>query len=113
MSTIFKKIIDKEIPSDIIFENDKILCFKDINAAAPIHLLIIPKKEIATVNDIEQSDKELIGEMFIAAKNIAKKMNISEDGYRLVVNCNDNAGQTVYHLHMHLLAGKKFLWPPG
>ena len=113
MSTIFKKIIDKEIPSDIIFENDKILCFKDINSAAPIHLLIIPKKEIATVNDIEQSDKELIGEMFIAAKNIAKKMNISEDGYRLVVNCNDNAGQTVYHLHMHLLAGKKFLWPPG
>ena len=113
MSTIFKKIIDKEIPSDIIFENDKILCFKDINAAAPIHLLIIPKKEIATVNDVEQSDKELIGEMFIAAKNIAKKMNISEDGYRLVVNCNDNAGQTVHHLHMHLLAGKKFLWPPG
>ena len=113
MSTIFKKIIDKEIPCDIIYENDKILCFKDINSVAPIHLLIIPKKEIATVNDIQKSDKELIGEMFIAAKNIAENMNISKDGYRLVINCNENAGQTVYHLHMHLLAGKKFSWPPG
>ena len=113
MSTIFKKIIDKEIPSDIIYENDKILCFKDINSVAPIHILIIPKKEISTVNDISDSDKNLIGEMFIGAKHIAKKLNICDDGYRLVVNCNKDGGQTVFHLHMHLLAGKKFKWPPG
>ena len=113
MSTIFKKIIDKEIQSDIIFENDNVLCFKDINLAAPTHLLIIPKKEISTVNDIKNSDKELIGDMFIAAKDIAKKLNISKNGYRLVINCNEDAGQTVFHLHMHLLAGRKFSWPPG
>ena len=113
MSTIFKKIIDKEIQSDIIFENDNVLCFKDINSAAPTHLLIIPKKEISTVNDIKNSDKELIGDMFIAAKDIAKKLNISKNGYRLVINCNEDAGQTVFHLHMHLLAGRKFSWPPG
>jgi len=113
MSSIFKKIINKEIQADIVYENDSILCFKDINAAAPIHLLIIPKKEISTVNDIETTDKELIGEMFIVAKKVAKKLNIDKNGYRLVINCNDNAGQTVFHLHMHLLGGRSFTWPPG
>ena len=113
MSTIFKKIIDKEIESDIIYENDKIICFKDISKQAPIHLLIIPKKEIRTINDIEDCDKSLIGEMFIAAKKIAKKLKIDKRGYRLVFNCNDDGGQTVFHIHMHLLAGRKFTWPPG
>ena len=113
MSTIFKKIINKEIPADIIYENDHILCFKDINGVAPYHYLIIPKKEIPTVNDINDGDKILIGEMFIGAKKIAKILNIDNSGYRLVINCNKDAGQTVYHLHMHILGGKQFNWPPG
>ena len=113
MSTIFNKIINKEINADIIYENDHVLCFKDIAAQAPIHLLIIPKKEIPTINDIEKSDKELIGEMFIVAKKIAKKLKINKKGYRLVFNCNEDGGQTVFHLHMHLLAGRKLIWPPG
>ncbi len=112
--TIFKKIIDKEISADIVFENEHVLAFKDLNPIAPHHILIIPKKEIATVNDIdEENDKVLIGEMFIAAKNIARKLEINEKGYRLVLNCNEDAGQTVFHIHMHLLGGRKLSWPPG
>ena len=110
MSTIFKKIIDKEIKSDIIYESDKIISFKDINPIAPIHLLIIPKKEIPTVNDIQEDDKILIGEMFIAAKEIAKLLKINNNGYRLIINCNDDGCQSVYHLHMHMLGGKKLNW---
>ena len=113
MSTIFKKIINKEIKADIVYEDKDILCFKDVNAVSPIHLLIIPKKEISTVNDIKKEDKVLIGEMFIVAQKVAKTLNIDEKGYRLIVNCNEDAGQTVFHLHMHLLAGRKFIWPPG
>ena len=113
MSTIFTKIINKEIPSDIIFENDKVIAFSDINPAAPIHILIIPKKEIPTINDITDDDKEIIGELFIAAKEIAKECKISKSGYRLIFNCNEDAGQTVRHIHMHLLGGRKLEWPPG
>ena len=112
--SIFKKIIDKEIPADIVFENEHVLAFKDVNPVAPHHILIIPKKEIATINDIsEKNDKALIGEMFIAAKNIAKELEINDRGYRLVLNCNEDAGQTVFHIHMHLLGGRKLSWPPG
>ena len=113
MSTIFKKIINKEINADIIYESDKVLAFKDVNPISPIHILIIPKKEIPTVNDISSEDKELLGELFITAKKIAKKINIDKDGYRIVFNCNEDAGQTVFHLHMHLLGGRAFSWPPG
>ena len=113
MSTIFKKIIDREIDADIVYEDKNVLCFKDISAQAPIHLLIIPKKEIKTINDIDENNKELIGEMFIAAKKIAEKLQIKDKGYRLVFNCNEDGGQTVYHIHMHLLAGRKLTWPPG
>ena len=113
MKNIFNKIINKEIKADIVFENDNVIAFKDINPAAPIHLLIIPKKNIKTINDIEENDKELIGELFLAAKKIAKDYNIDKNGYRLIFNCNDDAGQTVFHIHMHLLAGKKLSWPPG
>tara|TARA_Y100000817_G_C16726134_1_gene485821 strand:+ start:69 stop:410 length:342 start_codon:yes stop_codon:yes gene_type:complete len=113
MENIFNKIINKEIKADIVFENDKVIAFKDINPAAPIHLLIIPKKNIKTINDIEENDKELIGELFLAAKKIAKDYNIDKNGYRLIFNCNDDAGQTVFHIHMHLLAGRKLSWPPG
>ncbi len=110
MTTIFKNIVDKKIDAEIVYENDKILCFKDINPIAPIHFLIIPKKEIPTVNDIKNDDKNLIGEMFIVAKEVSKLMNIDKSGYRLIINCNDDACQTVYHLHMHLIGGKKLKW---
>ena len=113
MSTIFDKIISKEISSDIVFENDRILAFKDINPQSPVHILIIPKKHIATVNDIDISDINLIGELIYIAKKISKDMGFSDNGYRLTINCGDDGCQTVNHLHLHLLAGRKFNWPPG
>ena len=102
MSTIFSKIINKEIEANIIYEDESVLAFEDVNPQAPIHILIIPKKEIKTANHIEQDDAQLIGKLFLTAKNIAKKKNIDKNGYRLVMNCNDDGGQTVYHLHLHL-----------
>mgnify|MGYP003981607641 CR=1 FL=1 len=113
MSTIFNKIINKEITADILYEDDLSIAFKDLNPQAPEHILIIPKKSIKTINDIKESDKSLIGHLFIVAKNIAKDINISESGYRIVFNCNENAGQSVFHIHMHLIGGRKMLWPPG
>ncbi len=113
MSTIFSKIINKEIHADILFENDKILAFRDINPQAPVHFLVIPKKEIRTINDINEEDKSLIGELFIVAKEIAKKEGISEKGYRTIFNCNEHGGQTVYHIHLHVLGGRQLEWPPG
>ena len=113
MSTIFSKIINKEIHADILFENDKILAFRDISPQAPVHFLVIPKKEIRTLNDINEEDKSLIGELFIVAKEIAKKEGISENGYRTIFNCNEYGGQTVYHIHLHVLGGRRLEWPPG
>ena len=113
MSTIFSKIINKEIKANIIYEDESVLAFEDVNPQAPIHILIIPKKEIKTANHIEQDDAPLIGKLFLTAKNIAKKKNIDKNGYRLVMNCNDDGGQTVYHLHLHLIGGRKLSWPPG
>ena len=113
MSTIFKKIINNEMNADIIYEDDKSMAFNDINSVAPNHILIIPKQEIATINDITDNDKELIGHLFIVAKKLAKQLKISKTGYRIVFNCNGDAGQSVYHIHMHLLGGRKFSWPPG
>ena len=114
MSTIFSKIINKEIPADIVFESDTVLAFKDINPQAPVHILIIPKIEIPKVTDINGKEHaSLLGEMMDAANKIAKDMNIADDGFRLVFNCGNNAGQDVYHLHMHLLGGRKMNWPPG
>ena len=113
MSTIFSKIINKEIHADILFENDKILAFRDISPQAPVHFLVIPKKEIRTINDINEEDKSLIGELFIVAKEIAKKEGIAENGYRTIFNCNEHGGQTVYHIHLHVLGGRQLKWPPG
>ncbi len=113
MSTIFKKIIDREIKSEIVYEDQNVICINDINPQAPIHLLIIPKKIIETINDIDIENKHLIADMVFAAKKIAKNLKIDKKGYRLVFNCNDDGGQTVYHIHMHFLAGRKFTWPPG
>jgi len=113
MSTIFTKIINKEIPADILFEDDDILAFRDINPQAPIHFLVIPKKEIRTLNDIEEDDKDLIGKLFIIAKELAKSEGISEEGYRTIFNCNEHGAQTVYHIHLHVLGGRQMTWPPG
>lgn len=114
MSTIFSKIINKEIPANIVFEDENVLAFKDINPQAPVHILIIPKIEIPKVSDLKGSEhSNLLGEMIDAANKIAKDLNIAEDGFRLVFNCGDNGGQEVYHLHLHLLGGRKMNWPPG
>ncbi|MGL4998883.1 MAG: histidine triad nucleotide-binding protein [Cetobacterium sp.] len=107
MATIFTKIINKEIPASIIFENDKVIAFKDINPIAPIHILVVPKKEIPTLNDITAEDSDYLIAMYLAIKDIAKSLNISENGYRLITNCNSYGGQEVFHLHFHLLGGKK------
>lgn len=112
--TIFSKIIKREIPADIVYENDNILAFRDINPQAPVHILIIPKQEIETIREINGSEHaSLLGEMYDAANNIAREEGIFEDGFRLVFNCGDNGGQEVYHIHMHLLGGRKMKWPPG
>ena len=113
MSTIFTKIINKEIDANIVYEDDDILAFEDINPQAPTHILIIPKKEIQTANDIQEEDTSLIGRLVLVAKDIAKQKGIDKDGYRLIMNCNDDGGQTVFHIHMHLIGGRKLSWPPG
>ena len=114
MSTIFSKIINKEIPADVVFESDSILAFKDINPQAPVHILIIPKIEIPKVTDLNGKEHAaLLGEMIDAANKLAKDMGIAEEGFRLVFNCGDNGGQEVYHLHLHLLGGRQMKWPPG
>ncbi|AZZ90221.1 HIT domain-containing protein [Hahella sp. KA22] len=110
--TIFSKIIKREIPADIIYEDEFCLAFNDINPQAPVHFLVIPKKPIATINDIEEEDRELVGHLYIAAAKIAQEKGFADDGYRVVMNCNENAGQTVFHIHLHVLAGKPLGWPP-
>jgi histidine triad (HIT) family protein len=103
--SIFSKIIAKEIPADIVYEDDLVLAFKDIQPQAPVHILIIPKKEIATVNDVTAEDEVTLGRMFTVAAKIAKEQGIDASGYRLMVNVNKDGGQEVFHLHMHLLGG--------
>ncbi len=113
-NTIFSKIINREIPADIVYENENILAFRDINPQAPVHILIIPKIEIPTVRDINGKEHgPLLGEMIDVANELAKKEGISENGFRLVFNCGKHGGQEVYHLHMHLLGGRQMKWPPG
>lgn len=106
MSTIFSKIISGEAPADIVYKDDRITCFRDINPAAPVHILIVPNKGIPTVNDLEEEDAGLVGHMLLAAKKLAKDEGIAESGYRLIINCNEEGGQVVFHLHMHLLGGR-------
>ena len=113
MPSIFSKIIAKEIPAKIIYEDEDLVAFHDVNPQAPVHVLIVPRKEIPTINDLQPSDAELVGKMFLAAKKIAAQLNLAERGYRCVMNCNEEAGQTVFHLHLHLLGGRAMHWPPG
>lgn len=103
---IFCKIVNREIPARIVYEDDLVMAFHDINPQAPIHILIIPKEHIPTLNELEEKHKELIGHIFLVAKKIAKDMGVAENGYRVLVNCNQDGGQEVYHIHLHLFAGK-------
>jgi histidine triad (HIT) family protein len=111
--TLFSKIINREIRADIVYEDDEVLAFRDINPQAPTHILVIPKKPIATLNDLEEEDATLVGRLVLVAKKLANDEGFAEDGYRVVLNCNENAGQTVFHVHLHLLGGRSFGWPPG
>jgi histidine triad (HIT) family protein len=109
---LFQKIIDRKIPAQIIYEDDRCLAFRDINPQAPIHVLLIPKKVIRTHADLAPEDGELLGHLHLAAARLAEQLGL-QDGYRLVLNCKEGAGQTVPHLHLHLLGGRDFHWPPG
>jgi histidine triad (HIT) family protein len=110
---IFQKIIDRKIPANIVYEDDRCLAFKDINPQAPVHVLIIPKtKVIPTHHDVIDADRDLLGHLHVVAAKLAEQLKIA-DGYRLVINCKERAGQTVPHLHFHLLGGRDFGWPPG
>lgn len=106
MASIFTKIINREIPADIVYENDKVIAFKDINPAAPIHILVVPKKEISTINDIKPEDKDLLWEIYLSIAHITKELGIAEEGYRIISNCNKFGGQEIFHLHFHILGGK-------
>lgn len=110
---LFLKIINREIPADIVYETDELLAFRDINPQAPTHILIIPKVLIPTVNDLEPDHSELIGKMFLVGRELADLEGVAEDGYRLVMNCGKQGGQAVYHIHLHLLGGRQMEWPPG
>ena len=110
--TLFTKIINREIAADIVYEDDLCLAFKDINPHAPLHILVIPKKPIEKISDASKSEKDLLGHLFLVAGDIAKEQGYGE-AFRLVVNNGEDAGQTVFHLHIHILAGRDFNWPPG
>lgn len=110
---LFCKMVTGEIPCTTIFENKLILAFRDIDPKAPIHILVIPKKHIESINTLESDNKRLVGEMVLAAKQIAKNEGIDQLGFRTIFNTNTHGGQTVFHLHMHLLGGRQMTWPPG
>ena len=110
---IFCKIVAGDIPAEKVFENDHVVGFRDLNPQAPTHVLVIPKRHIATINDLQDGDQALLGEMYLAAKQIAADEGLSERGYRTVMNCNEEAGQTVFHIHLHVLGGRAMTWPPG
>ncbi len=110
--TVFQRILDREIPADIVFEDDRCLAFRDIHPQAPVHVVVIPKKPIPTLNDVTEADESLIGHLFVAMREIASRLGL-HNGYRVVVNCGPDAGQVVMHVHFHLLGGRQFGWPPG
>ncbi len=110
---LFCKMASGEIQPDLVYENDEVLAFRDINPQAPTHVLVIPRRHISTLNDLTEADAALVGKMFLAAKEVARLEGIAEPGYRTVMNCNAQAGQTVFHLHLHVLGGRAMHWPPG
>ncbi len=110
---LFCKIIKKDIPATVVYEDNKVLGFDDIDPQAPVHCIFVPKQHIPTFNDITSDDISLVGSMLDAARKVAEEKGLSENGYRIVANCNKDAGQEVFHIHLHLLGGRKFSWPPG
>ena len=110
---LFCKMVKGDIQPDTVYEDEHVLAFRDINPQAPVHVLVIPKQHIATLNDLNADDVEVAGKLLLAAKTIAKQMGIDGAGYRCVFNCNAQAGQTVFHIHLHLLGGRAMHWPPG
>ncbi len=110
---IFCKIASKEIPAELLYDDEKIVAFKDVNPQAPEHIIIIPKTHIEKVSDITEDNKHIVGELILAATKIARQLNIEKTGYRLVINCNEHGGQAVFHIHLHLLGGRQLNWPPG
>ena len=113
MATLFSKIIDREIPADIVHEDEHVLGFRDIAPQAPVHVLFVPKRAIATLNDAGDGDAELLGRLALAAAAYAKREGFADDGYRVVMHCGRDGGQSVFHIHLHLLAGRALHWPPG
>ena len=113
MSCLFCKIIKQEIPATILYEDESVLAFEDVNPQAPVHILVIPRKHISTPLEITDEDNALIGRMYQVASKIAKDRKVADSGFRLVMNCNKDAGQAVFHIHLHLLAGRPMNWPPG
>ena len=113
MSTLFTQIINREVPADIVYEDDLCLAFRDINPQAPVHVLLIPKKEIVSMATVGAEDGKIMGHLMVKASEIASALGLGENGYRLVVNTNEDAGQSVFHLHIHILGGRKLTWPPG
>jgi histidine triad (HIT) family protein len=113
MDCLFCSIVEKSIPADIVYEDENIVAFRDIAPQAPQHILLIPRQHISTLNDLNADNCQLIGELALSAKKLAGELGFAEDGYRLAMNCNKDGGQTVFHIHMHLLAGRSLEWPPG
>lgn len=112
MTTLFGKIVRREIPADIVYEDDQCLAFRDINPQAPTHVLVVPKKEIASLTDAKAEDQALLGHLMLAAAKVARQIGV-DDAFRVVVNNGAEAGQSVFHLHLHILGGRPFRWPPG
>ena len=110
---LFCRIAAGEIPANVLYSDEDVLAFRDINPQAPLHALVIPRKHIATINDLQADDATLVGKLFLAAKQVAKEAGYAKDGYRVVMNCGLDAGQTVFHIHLHVLAGRALSWPPG
>jgi histidine triad (HIT) family protein len=110
---LFCRIASGEMASDIVYEDDAVLAFNDVNPKAPVHILVIPREHIATLNDLDDGQTDLVGRLYLAARDIAREQGFADPGYRTVINCNRQAGQSVFHLHLHLLAGRLMGWPPG
>ncbi len=110
---LFCKMVNGEIKPDVVYEDDTVLAFRDVNPQAPTHVLVIPKQHVSTINDLDEDSAHLPGRMMLAAKQVAHEAGIAERGYRTVMNCNPEAGQSVYHIHLHVLGGRPMHWPPG
>jgi len=113
MDCLFCKLVNGDIPAKILYQDDDVIAFEDIAPQAPTHFLVIPKRHVSTLNDLTNDDAALVGKLPITAAKIAKEKGLADDGYRVVMNCNEMGGQTVYHIHMHVLGGRAMTWPPG